>query len=198
MSHTSKIARLPHEIREQLNRCLLDGHPVKSVLKWLNPLSEVQAVLMEHFDSRPINHVNVSAWRHSGYADWLAQRDALALTASLQDKIVSADPATCANVNERLSRLLAIQYAGSAQTFVGCEPNRLAKWSRLRQLCADVARLRRLDLSTQHLELHRHRLALQTMDNPLKRPASDSRSSPSPPQEERAGERRHLNTMRYD
>src|SRR6476661_4485921 len=101
MYHISKIARLPHDIREQLNRRLLDGHLVKSILKWLNPLPKVQAVLAEHFENRPINHVNVSAWRHSGYADWLAQRDALALTANLQERMVSADPATCANVNDR-------------------------------------------------------------------------------------------------
>jgi len=168
MSHTGKIARLPHVIREQLNRRLLDGQPVKSILEWLNPLPEVQAILAQDFNGRPINHVNVSSWRHSGYQDWLAQRDALALTANLQEKIVSGDPLTCAQVNERLARLLAIQYAGSAQTFVACEPNRLTKWSRLRQLCANIARLRRIDLSADRLLLDRDRLALLANSNPFK------------------------------
>ncbi len=162
MARTGKIARLPHDIREQLNHRLRDGEEVKSILEWLNPLPEVQAVLSEHFDGRPINHVNVTDWRQGGYADWLVRQDALTLTANLQDQFVFGDNALADKFNERLARWLAIQYAASAQALVGSEQDQLAKWSRLRQLCADVSRLRRGDLHSERLSIERDWLALES------------------------------------
>src|SRR5438105_1877291 len=114
MARIGKIARLPHEIREQLNHRLQDGEKVKSVLEWLNPLPEVQSVLSEHFDGRPINHVNITGWRQGGYADWLVRQEALTLTANLQDESVFGDKAPLDSFNDRLARWLTIQYAASA------------------------------------------------------------------------------------
>src|SRR5438094_278684 len=48
MTRTGKIARLPHTIREQLNRRLQDGELGKPILQWLNSLPEVKAL----FDAR--------------------------------------------------------------------------------------------------------------------------------------------------
>jgi hypothetical protein len=45
MTRTGKIARLPREIRDQLNRRLSDGEPGSQLVIWLNSLPESQAVL---------------------------------------------------------------------------------------------------------------------------------------------------------
>ena len=40
MSRIGKIARLPHDIREQLNRRLLDGQSGTEILQWVNELPQ--------------------------------------------------------------------------------------------------------------------------------------------------------------
>jgi hypothetical protein len=40
MTRNGKIARLPQEIREQVNRRLEDGEPGKQIAEWLNGLPE--------------------------------------------------------------------------------------------------------------------------------------------------------------
>ena len=47
MSRTGKIARLPKEIREQLNRRLEDGETGVEVSTWLNGLPECQKLVAE-------------------------------------------------------------------------------------------------------------------------------------------------------
>jgi hypothetical protein len=68
-----KIARLPHNLREQLNLKLHDGLPAKSILPWLNSLPEVKTILAVGFENRPISKQNLSEWKHGGFRDWLLQ-----------------------------------------------------------------------------------------------------------------------------
>jgi hypothetical protein len=70
MSRTGKIARLPKELREQLNRRLDDQEPAAQLAEWLNARPEVQAVLKDQFAGRPISEQNVSDWRNGGFRDW--------------------------------------------------------------------------------------------------------------------------------
>ena len=70
LQRLSKIARLPHTIREQLNAHMLDGWPGEKLLHWLHDQAEVQAVLAERFNGRAITHQNLSVWRHGGHAEW--------------------------------------------------------------------------------------------------------------------------------
>lgn len=69
LTRTGKIARLPHEIREQLNLRIQNGEPGKSILKWLNALPEVLAILQEHFKGRPIAPSNLTEWKAGGYPE---------------------------------------------------------------------------------------------------------------------------------
>ena len=55
-----KIGQLPTDIIDTLNQRLADHVPGKKIVDWLNSLPEVQAVLAQHFDSRPINEQNLS------------------------------------------------------------------------------------------------------------------------------------------
>jgi len=76
-TRTGKIARLPHHIREQLNRRLHEGEQAKHLAPWLNSLPEVQAILAAAFGGKPIRPQNLSEWKQGGYRDWLLQQEAL-------------------------------------------------------------------------------------------------------------------------
>ena len=52
MTRTGKIARLPNDLRDHLNRRLRDGEKGKTLLKWLNALPEVRALLAA--ESKPL------------------------------------------------------------------------------------------------------------------------------------------------
>jgi len=59
MARIGKIARLPGDIRAQLNTRLQDGAEGKEIVLWLNSLPEVKEVLVKMFDGRPINDQNL-------------------------------------------------------------------------------------------------------------------------------------------
>jgi hypothetical protein len=73
-----KIARLPHLIRERLNRRLHDGLPASEILPWLNNLLSVKKILAGRFSGATINHRNLSNWRRIGYRRWLQENPVLA------------------------------------------------------------------------------------------------------------------------
>ena len=77
MKRTGKIARLPHQLRDQLNQRLHNGEPGVDLIKWLNALPEVQALLAEHFNGVPISPQNLSEWNNGGFLDWLATQELL-------------------------------------------------------------------------------------------------------------------------
>lgn len=66
----SKIARLPHDIREELNRRLHDGEVGRQVLAWLNELPAVKEILSADFGGKAINDPNLTNWRKTGYQRW--------------------------------------------------------------------------------------------------------------------------------
>jgi hypothetical protein len=70
-----KIARLPRDIREELNRRLDDGQPGPVILPWVNGLPAVKAVLGELFRGAPINKKNLSEWRRKGFQWWLENQE---------------------------------------------------------------------------------------------------------------------------
>src|SRR5947208_9355326 len=149
---TGKIARHSHDIREQLNRRLNDGEQAPSILKWLNSVPEVQAVLAANFDGRPLNKVNLTEWRHGGYRDWLVRQDALDFVDELDDKDALGHQSLSDPIGGRLAHWVALHYSASAKALIPNEPNPATKWTRLRELCADVTRLRRSDLPAERLD----------------------------------------------
>jgi hypothetical protein len=74
-TRNGKIARLPHEVREELNQRLERAQPSPKLLEWLNALPEVQEVLREDFEGEPVSRQNLSQWRQGGYLEWSARRD---------------------------------------------------------------------------------------------------------------------------
>ena len=84
MARTGKIARLPKNIREELNQRLDDGRLGAELVEWLNSLQEVQAVLAKNFEGRAIREGNLSEWRKGGYRDWQAKSDLVEMARRLQ------------------------------------------------------------------------------------------------------------------
>lgn len=70
MALLSKIARLPREIRDALNRRLDDGEAGSTILPWLNGLPEVKKILKERYDGVEVSSQNLSAWRETGFCEW--------------------------------------------------------------------------------------------------------------------------------
>lgn len=70
MALLSKIARLPRDIREQLNSKLDNGELGPTILPWLNDLPEVQKIVREQFKGVAVSDQNLSTWRETGYATW--------------------------------------------------------------------------------------------------------------------------------
>src|SRR5579884_2189933 len=81
-----KIAQLPYEITEELNASLREGEESDVLLDWLNSLEEVQQVLNEYFDGKPINKQNLSDWRQGGYAEWLLKEELAEQASALQNQ----------------------------------------------------------------------------------------------------------------
>src|SRR5579863_8297292 len=75
MTRKGKIARLPHDVREELNRRLRDGKSGAALLEWLNQSPKCKKVLAQEFESRPITKQNLSDWKQGGYEDWLRKEE---------------------------------------------------------------------------------------------------------------------------
>jgi hypothetical protein len=208
----SKISRLPHQIREQLNLRLQDNHRPSSILQWLNSLPEATAILAAEFDSHPITKQNLSDWRFAGFRDWQLKQQAHDFFQAFTDDTTPfheppiAGPTTCDSPSlaapksdeggsfssssstnshapvapksdeggsrithhgfpshgclNKLLHWLILQYATTAN-LIAAEDDPRAKWNRLREFCADIARLRRSDLYSQYLDIQRDWLDLE-------------------------------------
>jgi len=83
---TGKIARLPHPIREQLNRRLESAEAYEPILNWLNALPEARQVIDDHFAGLPISKQNLSDWRSGGFSEWQDRQDAADFLTNLDDQ----------------------------------------------------------------------------------------------------------------
>jgi hypothetical protein len=155
-----KIARLPREIREQLNRRLGDAEPGARLLKWLNGLPEVRRVLDDEFAGHAVNAQNLSDWRQHGHKEWLAHQEKLACAEDLTGRVMelpglASDPGSLA---DRLAMELSARYA---QLLAGWNGEMDAGFRRrargLGMLCRHFAELRRYDHSATRLIIQRER-----------------------------------------
>src|SRR2546425_12179173 len=83
-TRNGKIARLPHALREQINRRLRDNRQAKTILPWLNDLPEGKTLLAAQFDSRPVSKQNLSQWKSGGFRDWLTRQEAFQFVPRLE------------------------------------------------------------------------------------------------------------------
>ena len=152
MQRTGKIARLPREIRQTLNLRLREGDNGNILVAWLNSLPEVQAILAAQFAGAKIREQNLSEWRKGGYRDWEQRERAIEVAVSLgKAEAQRAAEAGGATLGESLSFCLAREYAVATREIA--ESGDAEKWVLLKAMCADLARLRRLDQQAARLRL---------------------------------------------
>ena len=150
----SKIGRLPWSIRNELCERLLDGASGAEALRWLNAQPELGKAGIGTVSAQ-----NLSAWRRTGYAAWLREREKArqvreyAETASHIAAAAGGDPAAVG------ARILA----GKMLTMLEAVDTETA-----RDFASAVASLRkgestaaRLRLDREKAELARQSLALE-------------------------------------
>jgi hypothetical protein len=155
----SKIARFPRNIREEVNQRLDRAEKQQAILKWLNSLPEVQAVLEAEFKGEPVKRQNLQSWKKHGFCNWQLHQSALAFTNdTLPDDL---DAAVLEKMSAKLIRFLQIRYAALAGCLPAPHEDPEAELARLAGLCTNLTALRRGDLSAQRLTLEHERLILE-------------------------------------
>ncbi len=150
-TRTGKIARLPLDVRTELNDRLQEGEPGKEIVAWLNTLPEVETMVEKFFFGRPIREQNLSEWKQGGYREWLVNQEARETLDGLEEETEEWFLKHRPPVSDTLARWLAVRYASEARQLDTLEgPER---WRRLRDLCADVAELRRGDHRARRLDI---------------------------------------------
>lgn len=160
MTRTGKIARLPREIRDHLNRRLQDGEPGIRLVEWLNGLEQVKHTLAEGFNGREINEQNLSEWKQGGYADWLARQETLACARELAADAGELTEAAEGSLADHLAMALSARYAALVTGWNGEMDDEFRRKARtLRFLVQDIGELRRGDHYAERLRLDLERFA---------------------------------------
>ncbi|HVY70176.1 MAG TPA: hypothetical protein VHH73_09625, partial [Verrucomicrobiae bacterium] len=181
-ARVGKIARLPKWIREQLNERIDEGGQGPELLDWLNGLPEVKEMLAKDFGGKEINGPNLTAWRQGGYAEWVAQGQVLELAQRLAEEaaeLKEQEKGMDKPLGELLVTLLTAKYLIAARQPLEGE----AGWLRLRELCADLERLRRME----HQE-RRMRIAEAKLEGPARQRWQDTTNGCSRAQDEARAE----------
>jgi hypothetical protein len=156
MTRTGKIARLPREIRELLNRRLDDGEPGVQLVTWLNSLPEVQCLLKVEFEERPVSEQNLSEWKQGGYRDWLIQQETLELLGRMAADGEELKQAVEEPLTDKLALWVAARYVVATKAL--SEADGEESWRLLREFCSDLVALRKGDHSQERLKVERERL----------------------------------------
>ena len=159
MARNGKIARLPREIRDELNRRMRNGGQGGSLLTWLNALPEVRAVLVRDFGGVAISKQNLCEWRAGGFAEWQARQETLDQARELASDAREITAATDGKLTDHLATVLAVRYASALAGWNGELTETFRKKLRaLRGLCQVIVELRRGDHSGARLEMEHVRL----------------------------------------
>ena len=179
-SRTGKIARLPRDVRDELNQRLLDGESGPGLLQWLNDLPEAKAALLRDFGGRAINEQNLSDWRQGGFRDWVAKMEAAewlddTLAEGLELKRTGGGGAAASrrkgsrakagemeSVTDRVAGWVFPHYVAAARGQLSAAQTPAERWSVLRAICADLASLRRSEHYVERLRIWREKLRLET------------------------------------
>ena len=179
MSRRGKIARLPEEIREELNRRLADGEPGSSLARWLNGLPAVREMLERYFGGRDINEPNLCAWRTGGFAELRLREDILH---SANDFAANANDLTQAidgRITDHLSTNLAARYAALLNRWNGDADQAFERKVRvLHGLTRHITNMRRCDQIDARSKLTYERKSRS--DDPVQSPVNLKTSAKIP------------------
>jgi uncharacterized membrane protein YccC len=146
-TRVGKIARLPKEIREQLNQRLENGEPGKDLLNWLNQLPETQKILADHFAGQPIRPQNLSDWKSGGYQDWLRHqqlREQTRWTAEQSSDLERDINQLTISIAEDIAIVMSAELALQVQA-LGRISDPKERFRQFRLLARELSRIRRDD-----------------------------------------------------
>jgi len=190
MSRIGKIARLPEQIREQINCRLQDGENGPDIITWLNSSAEVKAALALEFEGREINEVNLTAWRQGGFRDWETQQAVMAeaqrITSEGGELAQTGDGALA----DKLAVWLVGRYVVATRQLLE-KGNGPEAWKLLRELCHDLVALRRGDHGAEWLRLERERVELRKIATERKKEKPEEEDPPLPPMDDEEKERQY-------
>jgi hypothetical protein len=161
MTRHGKIARLPHAIREQVNRRLQNSDEGKEIVEWVNSLPEVRAIMDAEFGGQPVSEVNLSNWRLGGYRDWEAQQEALEAVRRFGADAAEINEAAGGQLADQLALCLMARIAVAWQKVPSGGDDPAGELQRLRQMCMDLVALRKGDQNAQRLRIERERIDLE-------------------------------------
>jgi len=142
-SRNGKIARLPHDLREELNQRLERSERSPDLLAWLNALPAVREFVRKEFAGEPVSKHNLSQWRRGGFQDWLTRRDFFA-DARNADIFVAKRDESEKVLADRAATVLAPRYTVLLGRWDGeCTGDFEARARVLNGLCRGVAELQR-------------------------------------------------------
>jgi len=175
-ARNGKIARIPLEIREQLNARLADGEPGNRLVEWLNSSPDVVRVMTEQFEGRPITENNLSEWRAGGYEEWLTLQDFLDETHVLSEN--ASEVADTGISSDHLHIVLLAHHARLLKNLETMPENEFkTRLNTVRKLTASIMNLRRDELQRARLELQRERLEFLREKESMKSPSSSKTAS---------------------
>jgi hypothetical protein len=149
-SRRGKIARLPQDIREQLNQRLVDAEPGGRLVDWLNDLPAVRQILAKEFDGHAINEQNLTNWRQGGHQEWRKLRQVREFCMHAV-KVPEAIPT--------LEQLTTLTVANYLVRIRGRMDHKSPKaWREFRTYCHDVVKFRRVEIQAGRLEFDLDRL----------------------------------------
>jgi hypothetical protein len=159
MTRKGKIARLPREIRDDLNRRMAESEDGGALLRWLNELPAVKEMLAREFDGNAVTKHNLYEWRIGGFTEWQARQDMLEQTRELAADAREVNAVTDGKLADHLATVLAVRYAAALSGWNGeADENFRRKLRVLRGLCQDIVELRRGDHSGARLQMEQERL----------------------------------------
>jgi len=154
-----KVARLPIQIRNALNRRLENNEPAGAILPWLNSLSETKQVLAAQFQNAPITPQNLSEWRQGGFREWLLRRELTQHAESLDETAGQIKGRLQSQaLADNLATVLAARYAALLNSWDGAvTPEFESQLRILRALNHDIVQLQKSlhHAAQQNLKLDR-------------------------------------------
>jgi hypothetical protein len=144
-ARNGKIARLPREIRNELNERLDRSEESPQLLDWLNALPEVKEVVKDHFAGVPISKQNLSEWRQGGFEEWRARRDLCEDARDLTELAGEMDDedSQCVLADD-VAQVLAARFGSLIANWNGEVDEKFEAKSRvLNRLCRSVVQLQR-------------------------------------------------------
>ena len=138
---TSKIARLPFTLREQLNHRLQNGEAGQPLLDWLNQKPAVKKILAKLFNNQPINKQNLSDWRHGGYRDWVRHQSRQQTIQRLAEQGGQFHkPEGNLDLYDSFSQIVIAEMAEELEQLSEIT-DRNDRWKRLREISRELSRL---------------------------------------------------------